>query len=271
MEEVFNIPMMSASIGKLTEALSKFQGSVKQPKLNKSVTVKTNTGGSYKFQYADLGACVAAAAPALNENGLAVTQTIQGQVLVTTLSHTSGEFINSQMPLNQQTLFSTAFQSIGSMITYLKRYAYCAILGLVADDDDDANAACGNQVQYNREGQQTAEPQSQQHAAVSGTITGAMMKKFIAEVNAKQFIEELVPYWQNLYKTFPVLKDNTQLTNELFQKSSKLGIEELAKCNNEDDITLLIDRWNQIWPALLAENTPFANAIIAKRQTLQQS
>mgnify|MGYP006791333489 CR=1 FL=1 len=33
------IPMQSATIGKLTEALSKFQGSLKQPKLNKSVKV----------------------------------------------------------------------------------------------------------------------------------------------------------------------------------------------------------------------------------------
>jgi hypothetical protein len=70
------IPMQSETIGKLAEALSSFQGSVKQPKLNKSVTVKTNGGGSYKFQYADLGACISAAAPELQKNGLAVIQTI---------------------------------------------------------------------------------------------------------------------------------------------------------------------------------------------------
>ena len=121
------IPMQSATIGELAKALSNFQGSVQQPKLNKSVTVKTKQGSSYNFKYADLGACMAAAAPVLKENGLAVIQTIQGQTLVTTLSHSSGEFINSQLPLNQNTLFSTEFQSIGSMITYLKRYAYCAL------------------------------------------------------------------------------------------------------------------------------------------------
>lgn len=259
------IPMQSATIGKLTEALSKFQGSVQQPKLNKSVTVKTNGGGSYKFQYADLGACVAAAAPKLQENGLAVFQTIQGQSLVTTLSHTSGEFINSQMPLNQQTLFSTSFQSIGSMITYMKRYAYCAILGLVADEDDDANAACGNSVQYHDKGQQAAS--SQQPTASKG-ITGAQMKKIISDVNGTQSIDELVAYWQNLYKEHPELKENQQLSSTLFQKCSSLGITELGTCSTQDDIILLIDRWKEIWPAVIAENTPFGNAIIAKRNTL---
>lgn len=38
-------------------------------------------------------------------------------------------------------------QSIGSAITYAKRYAFCAILGIVADDDEDANIASGNTTQ----------------------------------------------------------------------------------------------------------------------------
>ena len=51
------IPMMSASIGKITEALSKFQANIVQPKFNKVAK------GSYTFKYADFSACVCAAAP----------------------------------------------------------------------------------------------------------------------------------------------------------------------------------------------------------------
>ena len=263
------IPMQSATIGKLTEALSKFQGSLKQPQLNKSVTVKTNGGGSYKFQYADLGACIKAAAPELLKNGLAVIQTIQGQVLVTTLSHSSGEFINSQIPLNQQTLFSTAFQQIGSMITYLKRYAYCAILGIVADEDDDANAACGNQVEYNNGKQAAAKPAAQSGAGSSKSgINGAQLKGFINDMNAKESIDELMAYWSSLMKQHPTLKDNEQLVNTLFQKASGFGIAELEKCSTNDDIEILIQRWTDIWPATIAQNTPFGNAIVNKRNTL---
>lgn len=263
MEENF-IPMQSATIGKLTEALSKFQGSVQQPKLNKSVKVRTKEGGSYTFQYADLGACVAAAAPKLQENGLAVFQTIQGQVLVTTLSHTSGEYVNSQMPLNQQTLFSTSFQSIGSMITYMKRYAYCAILGLVADDDDDGNAAVGNSVQYNSKGQQAQQTQQQQKPVV----TGAVLKKAIEGANAENSIEDLRTYWEKCFAKYPDLQNNEQFGNALFQRASALCIAELEKCNNEEDIHLFIMRWNDIWANVIAENTPAGNAISAKLNAL---
>ena len=254
--------MQSETIGKLTEALSKFQGSIKQPKLNKSVKVSTKDGRSYTFQYADLGACISAAAPELKENGLAVIQTIQGQVLVTTLSHSSGEFINSQLPLHQQTLLSASFQSIGSMITYLKRYAYCAILGIVADDDDDdANAACGNQVEYN-------DPKRATKQQPAGNVTGAQLKKLITEVNASQSIDDAMSIWQNAVKEHPELKSNQQFINALFQKASGFGIAELGKCNTPDDIDMLIERWNGIWANVIAENTPFGNAINAKLKEL---
>lgn len=262
--ETLTIPMQSATIGKLTEALSKFQGGVKQPKLNKSVSVKTRDGNSYKFQYADLSACVAAAAPSLKENGLAVIQTIQGQTLVTTLSHTSGEFINSQLPLHQQTMSSASFQSIGSMITYLKRYAYCAILGLVADEDDNANAACGNEVKYNDSAKQ---PETNKRGGKAG-VTGSQLKGIMADINAKKSIEEVMTYYQSVVTENPELRQNEMLNGGVFQKASALGISELEKCKTADDIELLIQRWTEIWPALIEKNTPFGNAIIAKRKTL---
>ncbi|MBO4551350.1 MAG: ERF family protein [Bacteroidaceae bacterium] len=270
MEETLIIPMQSETIGKLTEALSKFQGSIQQPKLNKSVTVKTNGGGSYKFQYADLGACMAAAVPVLKENGLAVIQTIQGQLLVTTLSHISGEFINSQMPLNQQTLFSTAFQSIGSMITYLKRYAYCAILGIVADEDDDGNTACGNEYQYQAKGQkaQQGQQQAQQAQQQKPVVTGAVLKRAIEEVNAENSIDNLRTFWEKCFAKYPDLKNNEQFCNALFQRASALCIAELEKCNNEEDIHLFIMRWNDIWANVIEENTPAGNAISAKLNAL---
>lgn len=263
MEEQIQIPMQSESVGKLAEALSNFQGSVKQPKLNKSVTVKTNGGGSYKFQYADLGACISAAAPELQKNGLAVFQTIQGQVLVTTLAHSSGEFVTSQLPLHQGTLFSNAFQQIGSMITYLKRYAYCAILGIVADDDDDANAACANEYQY-----QTKEKPAQ--AQQKTGFTGAQLKKALEVIEEKQNADELRAFWTRSFEKYPELQQNKQFNDALFQKASKIACTELALCKNEDDILLLVDKWNDIWGAIVSPNTPFANAVNAKRQTLQQ-
>lgn len=133
---------MSASIGNLAAALSSFQGSMTQPKLEKDVTVKMKAGGTYSFKYADLSACVKAAAPHLKENKLSVSQIICAGRLITLLAHESGEWIKSELLLPAQT---SAYQDFGSAITYLKRYSYCAILGIVADTDDDAGMASGNQ------------------------------------------------------------------------------------------------------------------------------
>lgn len=81
--------------------------------------------------------------PALNKHGLALVQApshIDGTpALATTLIHVeSGEQIQTVMPLM---LAKNDPQGQGSAITYARRYALMAILGLVADTDDDANSA----------------------------------------------------------------------------------------------------------------------------------
>lgn len=149
-QEVKNIPQqpnnpvyMSEDISELALALSEFQGTIIQPGLEKEVSVKTKQGYTYTFKYADLSTCMKAAAPCLKATGLAVTQIVSSGKLITILTHKSGQWIKSVVQLPQQ---STDYQSFGSALTYLKRYTYCGILGIVADADDDANYAQGNQV-----------------------------------------------------------------------------------------------------------------------------
>ncbi len=136
---------LSADIANLAMALSKFQGSLIQPKLEKEVKVATKSGGGYTFKYADLAGCMKAAAPGLKENGLSVVQLVSNGKLITLLLHESGQWIKSVVMLPAQ---SADYQAFGSALTYLKRYTYCAILGIVADADDDANYAQGNQVEF---------------------------------------------------------------------------------------------------------------------------
>ena len=135
----------SEQIDQLATALAKFQGALEQPKMNSTVKVKTRTGGEYSFKYADLAECKAAAKRPLAENGLAVTQLIEDDYsLLTMLVHSSGQWISSRvkMPIMEQ-----GAQAVGSAITYAKRYAFCAILGIVADDDEDGNLSEGNSAQ----------------------------------------------------------------------------------------------------------------------------
>lgn len=155
----------SEHINELATALAKFQGQLEQPKMNSTVKVKTRTGGEYSFKYADLSECKAAARKALSENGLSVTQLVEDDYSVNTmLLHSSGQWISSRLRMPVNTNVADA-QTIGAAITYAKRYAFCAILGIVADDDNDANEACGNlftkqqaQPQQKRQPQQPQKP-----------------------------------------------------------------------------------------------------------------
>lgn len=135
----------SEEIDKLAIALAKFQGSLEQPSLNSEVKVRTKTGGEYKFKYADLSECKRAAKQPLADNELSVCQLIEDDYSIRTiLLHSSGQWISSKVRMPSNTADA---QSIGSAITYAKRYAFCAILGIVADDDEDANIASCNTAQ----------------------------------------------------------------------------------------------------------------------------
>lgn len=127
----------SESIINLTKALMVF--SVKIGKIKKE-----NNNPFFHSLYADLPAIQDAIADPLQESGLVVTQLPCGDGLITMLAHAeSGEYImaNSIMkPVKNDP------QSIGSAITYQRRYSLAALLNLNIDKDDDGNAASAPQV-----------------------------------------------------------------------------------------------------------------------------
>jgi len=121
-------------MGKLFEALSKAQHSMGNAK-------KSKENPFFRSSYADLAAVWDACREALTANGLSVVQTMEdgesGLFLVTTLGHSSGQYMASRMaikPTKQDP------QGVGSALTYARRYALSAIVG-VATEDDDGNAA----------------------------------------------------------------------------------------------------------------------------------
>jgi hypothetical protein len=61
-------------------------------------------------------------------------------IVETILTHTSGQWIQSELALP---LLKADPQGVGSAITYGRRYGLAAIIGIVADVDDDGNAASG--------------------------------------------------------------------------------------------------------------------------------
>lgn len=133
-------PAFSAGHGELAAALAKAQAAFPAITRSRTVRVKTKVGGEYVFKYAPLDKIFDAVRKPLADNGLAITQLIDGQELVTMLLHSAGATISGRAPLPN----SGTIQEFGSAITYLRRYALQAILGIASEEDDDGNAASGN-------------------------------------------------------------------------------------------------------------------------------
>jgi ERF superfamily len=125
----------SEQLNELGAALSKAQGEF-------GSVPKNSNNPFFKSSYADLATVVQTAAPIITKQGLSVSQFPgydgEGDTLTTLLLHSSGQYIAQTMRLH---LTKTDAQGQGSAMTYARRYSYMAVLGLVADIDDDGNAA----------------------------------------------------------------------------------------------------------------------------------
>ncbi len=133
-------------INELAGALAKAQGAFEAVERNREVEVTMKSGGKYSFTYATLDAIVDMIREPLSVNGLAYTQGVDGSengsVVDTLLLHSSGQWLRTATPIR---IDGSGAQALGSGITYAKRYALTALLGIVAEEDDDANDADGNQ------------------------------------------------------------------------------------------------------------------------------
>ena len=132
----------SESIGNIIEALAKASGEFQ-------TITKGSVNPYYGGKYADLSALIDATRPALAANGLVVLQTprvIANRAVEITsmLAHSSGEFMafDISFPAWQDTKDGPRFdaQTIGSAITYGRRYSYQSLLNISAEEDDDGNA-----------------------------------------------------------------------------------------------------------------------------------
>ncbi len=127
--------------------MSKLQGKVHD-------VFKSKAG--YNYKYADLSSILDISRPLCAEFELAVSQlcgnngfdstpnndgaVIQTVSLETILMHSSGEWISSELEMLVQPMKGmTAAQSAGTVITYARRYALAALLGIAQTDNDAAD------------------------------------------------------------------------------------------------------------------------------------
>lgn len=122
----------STNITEIGKALSNFHNSMGK-------IMKSETNPFFKSKYASLPNILDAIQAPLFESGLVFLQMPDEDKLTTILIHSeSGEFFQSSYAMHPT---KNDPQGIGSAITYARRYALCAILGLNVDEDDDGNKA----------------------------------------------------------------------------------------------------------------------------------
>jgi hypothetical protein len=126
--------LTSDTISAIMPAFIKAQG-------NFAPALKSSTNPHFKSKYVALDGVIDAVAEPLRAEGIAIVQMTDvegaGTILVTRLIHASGEWIGSRYPVHP---VKADPQGEGSALTYARRYALMALVG-IAPEDDDGNAA----------------------------------------------------------------------------------------------------------------------------------
>lgn len=170
----------SETINELATALAKVQGSIQDAK-------RDSQNPFFKSSYTSLTSVWEVCRKPLSDNNLSVVQCIDivsgMQCLITRLMHSSGQWLESVMILNP---VKNDPQSIGSAITYYKRYMLCAMVGVApADEDDDGNQA--STLVTHQTPQKTQTPYIQQHTNTQLQTDN----KFISSEQVKSLEKEI--------------------------------------------------------------------------------
>lgn len=135
----------SETINELATALAKAQGQFNPA--SKDAENEAFKRGGKASKYADISAVWEAIRKPLSDNGLSVIQqpvrAPDGLAITTRILHASGQWI--EFDALTVPFAKPDAHGVGSATTYARRFALCAALGIVADDDDDGNAAAGKQ------------------------------------------------------------------------------------------------------------------------------
>ena len=132
----------SDSIIDITKAIGQFQ--------KECPTMKKDAKG-YGYNYTTLDTIIETVKPLLLKHGIVFMQSVGanefGHNLTTRMVHISGEWIEDTMvmPKMSESKQMNVAQAMGATITYCKRYALSAMLGIATDEDTDAVVQNNNQ------------------------------------------------------------------------------------------------------------------------------
>ena len=135
----------SPQIGAIAAALAKAQAQLENPEKMLTATIHSSDarGSERTFRYASLASGLDIVRKALGGNEIAIVQTtaIEKKTkviqLTTTLAHSSGEWLATEWPVCAAEEAANP-QRLGTALTYARRYALFALVGIAGEDDLDA-------------------------------------------------------------------------------------------------------------------------------------
>ena len=196
-------------------ALSEFQADIPTIPKQQVASVRSQKG-SYQYRYADLSDIQKTIAPTLKTHGLSVTfdtENEQGAYVISCIVHHRNghsETTRFRVPIDDQARMNST-QKAGSALTYGRRYALTAALGIVsADADDDAQSL--NEIQPY---QPPAQPVQNQKP---GGLSDKQLRLLGAKIKEAGADREAVKAWCKLQWGIDSSKDlNNDQLNQLLE------------------------------------------------------
>jgi len=231
----------SENINELMAALAKAQGEM-------NGALKDSANPFFKSKYADLSSVWDACRQPLSKNGLAVVQLIEtdqeGEMsLMTTLGHSSGQWMRSKIPIKINASKEgrvNELQLLGSALTYLRRFALSAIVGVApADDSDDDGNESGKSADYSSKKNRAERVHID--SSPKAYVTQAQAKELEAIVNecSEKYITNIKKRMEERkmsYTTFPADEYDKFLLNAKKERDQHLAFqkehERLLKTSN---------------------------------------
>lgn len=235
----------SETTSEISKALCGAQAAIKNPGASRAVDIQSKSGGKFGYKYTELKEIIALSKEVLKDHGLSIVQLPNlvdtRFVLVTTIFHTSGEWIRSLFPIDD----SLDDRGIGSSITYARRYTQNGILNIATDLDDDGEAAVMHKAKTKAalkpsvippgvtRGTPEADKAIKSLAPYTGdpgeyiALSGAMKGKTVREIGP-QYFEDLQAW---------VVKNNRKLDGPLAQLAEQGAIykQEMRALQNETE------------------------------------
>lgn len=210
--EILQSPLrMSKEIGEIAPAFCQAQAEFQAAA--KAAENPAYMRGGKASRYADLSSVIEAALPALNKYGIGVLQPAYlsngNAVVMTRLQHKSGQYFESELTMPSPGRQGFTAQTVGSAITYARRYSLQALICLAAEDDD-GNAASG--VGSKAAQEEVVKKKVAAHAA--GEVTPSLFYVWFKESQTGRITgpKELLAANEDLLKPFvtSVLDDDTK-------------------------------------------------------------